>query len=300
MNSKLDIESTYGEGSNFSFVLEQKIVNKMTYGEYKEKKKQAEVSNEAFVAPDAEILIVDDVMVNLRVAQGLLGKLDMKIDTALSGQEAIDKCKDKKYDMIFMDYMMPEMNGTQAMQHIRKEVPGYSEVPIIALTANSLTEAKEELMNQGFTDFVSKPIDVQFITGIIRKWLPGELINCDPVEETKEVKEEDKEQEEIQIDKTFEKVLKHFYDSIDSNTKKYREILENKEIEKFTEEMQKIGEDAKVIAAENLSNKAFELAEICYENDYDKLKKEYEIFEKYYLGFKEKLEVILKRKNIID
>lgn len=290
MGSDLDIKSEYGKGSNFSFVLEQKIIDNTTFREFKEKQNEAELRGDAFVAPDAEVLVVDDVLINLKVAEGLLGKLNMHIDTALSGAEAIEKCKDKHYNLVFMDYMMPEMNGTEAMNHIKDEIDGYENVPFIALTADTVTEAKQVLIEQGFSDFVSKPIDVQYITGIIRKWLPGELICIDPVEE--------KETDELgDDDTTFDDSLKKFYDSIEQNAVIYRELLYNNELDKFKKEMHELSHIAKKITAENLAEKAKELEDLCNNSYIEVVKENYDTFERYYLGFKEKVEMIMMRRN---
>ena len=138
-----------------------------------------------------------------------------------------------------------------------------------------------------FNDFVSKPIDVQYITSVVRKWLPGELINIDPLEGPI-------------TDETFDDLLKDFYLSIEANAVLYRELLSNNDLGNFRLEMQKVVEIGKKIAADNLSDKALELEALCNNAGLDAVKENYETFEKYYLGFKDKLEVILKRKKLID
>lgn len=130
-----------------------------------------------FVAPEAEILVVDDNAINLTVAKGLLSPLEMHIDTALSGKEAIFKVTDKKYDLIFMDHMMPEMDGVEATQIIRK-LPGENgQVPILALTANAVEGTREMFISSGMNDLVTKPIELKDIVSKLRKWLPSEKIH---------------------------------------------------------------------------------------------------------------------------
>lgn len=129
-----------------------------------------------FIAPEAEILIVDDNSINLRVAEGLLKSLQVKIDTACSGKEAIDKISKKKYDIVFMDHMMPELDGVETTHIIRRFHEEYSEVPIIALTANAVSGTKEMFLSEGMNDFVAKPIEMKIIVSKIRQWLPAEKI----------------------------------------------------------------------------------------------------------------------------
>lgn len=309
MKSKLDIQSVYGEGSTFSFVLEQKIVDKTSYGEYIRSKREVEENNQSFTAPNANILIVDDVFINLKVAEGLLEKLEMNIDTALSGQEAIDKCKTKKYDMIFMDHMMPEMNGAEAMNHIREEIEGYDNVPIIALTANAVSDAKQESFELGYSDFATKPIVLSYITGLIKKWLPKDLIEYMSNDEEDEKKEDDNANEitSIEIPNTkandalsFDNTLKVFYESIDISIALYRQLLTDGNLNSFRDKMLEVNGIALAIAAENLAEKSLELAELSNdENNIEEIKNKYNDFEKYFIGFKEKLSVILSKKGLI-
>ena len=129
-----------------------------------------------FIAPEAEVLIVDDNAVNLTVARGLLEPLKMKIDTAVSGKEAVEKIENKKYDVIFMDHMMPEMDGVETTHIIRRLLGKNGEVPIIALTANAVDGTKELFIREGMDDFVAKPIELKVITAKLKKWLPAEKI----------------------------------------------------------------------------------------------------------------------------
>ena len=129
-----------------------------------------------FVAPTAEILIVDDNAINLTVVKGLLNPLQMKMDTALSGKEAVLKVTDKRYDIIFMDHMMPEMDGVETTRVIRRLLGSNGEVPIIALTANAVEGTAEMFISEGMNDCVTKPIEMRIILSKLRKWLPPEKI----------------------------------------------------------------------------------------------------------------------------
>jgi len=125
-----------------------------------------------FTAPGAEVLLVDDINTNLIVTKGLMLPYGMSIDLCSSGEEAIQAVKSKRYDIIFMDHMMPEMNGIEATAQIRAiPDPYYKQVPIIALTANALIGTKEMFMENGFDDFLSKPIDTVKLHIILKRYI---------------------------------------------------------------------------------------------------------------------------------
>lgn len=130
-----------------------------------------------FTAPEAKILIVDDNEMNLKVAVGLLEPLKLQIDTADSGKRALQLVRQKQYHIIFMDHMMPVMDGIETTEHIRAmEDEYYKNVPIIALTANALVDAREKFKAAGMDDFVAKPIEMNDICNKIKHWLPRALI----------------------------------------------------------------------------------------------------------------------------
>jgi len=130
-----------------------------------------------FIAPRARVLIVDDINTNLKVAEGLMLPYKMQIDLRLSGAESIEAVKANNYDLVFMDHMMPEMDGietTKLIREIGKENPRYADLPIVALTANAISGTKEMFLSNGFNDFLSKPIDMARLNAILAKWLPKE------------------------------------------------------------------------------------------------------------------------------
>jgi len=128
-----------------------------------------------FSAPKARVLIVDDIGTNLKVAEGLMLPYKMQMDLCLSGIEAIEAVKANSYDLVFMDHMMPEMDGIEATKQIRElEAPYYKNLPIVALTANAVAGTKEMFLSNGFNDFLSKPIDTIKLNSILEKWLPKE------------------------------------------------------------------------------------------------------------------------------
>ncbi len=128
-----------------------------------------------FTAPAARVLVVDDNPVNLKVAKGLMAPFKLNLETAINGALAVEMVRSNVYDLVFMDHMMPEMDGIDATAAIRKlEGEYYKNLPIIALTANALVGAKELFVNEGMNDFLAKPIEVKKLNEMLRKWLPKE------------------------------------------------------------------------------------------------------------------------------
>lgn len=183
MQGDIQVESTYGQGSNFHIAVHQKIFDYKEIGEdvakalqnHKYTSLSSDKKLQIVKRPNAKILIVDDNAVNLMVAEGIMKGYEMQIDTALSGREAIRiiEEKDYMYDIIFMDHMMPEMDGIDTTKIIRElDHRKYAEIPIVALTANAITEAKELFQKEGLQDFLAKPIDKKELDRILNQWVP--------------------------------------------------------------------------------------------------------------------------------
>ena len=137
-----------------------------------------------FIAPEAKILVVDDNLMNLKVVEGLLRPYQIKVYTATSGKEALKKIESMQYDFIFMDHMMPEMDGVETLHKIRQK-PGryFNEVPVIALTANAIGGVREMFMEEGFQDFMAKPIELSVMERTLRRYLPAnKLLKAEDVE----------------------------------------------------------------------------------------------------------------------
>ena len=180
MGGNLTVESVYGTGSTFSFVVPQKAVGDEVLGDYKktaDKESPDAHERRAYVAPNAKILAVDDTRVNITVVKGLLKRLKVQFDSALSGQECLNKVREKHYDIILLDHMMPEMDGIETLHNMQQMEEYIQSKPIvIALTANAIVGAKEEYIKEGFADYLSKPIDSVQLEETIRQYLPEELI----------------------------------------------------------------------------------------------------------------------------
>ncbi len=175
MNGSIELESVYGEGSVFTVSIPQKIVDRRPLAETLDVSETAVESLEAFIAPDVKVLVVDDNLINRKVAHGFLSAYQFDLTGAESGFEAIELVKNKKYDIIFMDHMMPEMDGIEAVRVIREECGENGKHPvIIALTANAMEGVKEKFLSSGFDDFLPKPLDRKHLNEILLKWIPPE------------------------------------------------------------------------------------------------------------------------------
>jgi len=179
MDGTISVESEYGKGSAFTVCIPQKIVSETPVGKIdfdtiatsgKSYKHECD-----YTAPDAKILVVDDVAVNLNVFVNLIKNFNMQVDTALSGQEALEITAKKKYDIIFMDHMMPVMDGIETLGHIKgdKTNPN-NNTTVVILTANALIGMKEMYLKKGFTDYLSKPIVPDKLEALIKQYLPDE------------------------------------------------------------------------------------------------------------------------------
>lgn len=180
MNGRLSVESVYGKGSVFAFTIPQRVVGPDLLGDYKERLRRVaehERSREKFTAPQAKILVVDDNRVNITVARGLLKRLKVQFDSATGGQECLDKFEQNDYDIILLDHMMPVMDGIDTLHRMKQTERFRQRAPVvIAMTANAVTGAREEYLQEGFTDYLSKPIDYKKLEEMIRNYLPEEMI----------------------------------------------------------------------------------------------------------------------------
>lgn len=194
MNGTVKVESVYGEGSTFTVTLPQRVVSVEAVGDFKTKfeksVQEAEQYHESFRAPNAHILIVDDTRMNLLVAVGLLKKTELIIDTAASGLEAIALAKTIRYDLILMDQRMPEMDGTETMRRIKAIENGLNlETPFICLTADAVSGARAHYLAEGFTDYLTKPIDSSALERTLIKYLPQDKVHIVSGSEESEVEE---------------------------------------------------------------------------------------------------------------
>jgi signal transduction histidine kinase/HPt (histidine-containing phosphotransfer) domain-containing protein/ActR/RegA family two-component response regulator len=177
MDGVLTAESEYGKGSTFTATVRQDVAD-WTPSDFSGKGyRSGELAvkpSTPFAAPGFRVLIVDDIVTNLSVASGLLSPFQMEITTCLSGREALSMARENEFDMIFIDHMMPEMDGIETARRIREISWRYYKVPLIALTANAIAGVREMFLENGFDDYLSKPIEMAKLNEIMERWIPNE------------------------------------------------------------------------------------------------------------------------------
>ncbi len=230
-----------------------------------------------FIAPDAKVLVVDDNLMNIKVVEGLLKKYRINVVHALSGMEALGKVASRDFDFIFMDHMMPEMDGVETMKRIRNLGGSYcSRVPIIALTANAAAGAREQLIAEGFNDFVEKPIELSILKKTILHNVPqNKIIYLDDeepqdAEESRDVlhsglfvKGLDMETGKMYCggEKAYKLILEEFARKGDENWKDILRIYKEKDWAQYTIALHAIKSSMLSIGAKELSEKARALEE---------------------------------------
>ena len=199
MGGTIEVESTYGEGSVFTVSLLQQVSDEKPLGDfeklYKEHVNVVDAAHERFEAPEAKILVVDDVQMNLKVFAGLLKGTKIQIDTAINGAEALELIQGKRYDVIFLDHMMPVMDGVEAFRRMKKlEKNPNAITPVVMLTANAVSDARNGYMDEGFSDYMAKPIREEVLLATLKKFLSKDLVKVireENQEENSEAKTEE-------------------------------------------------------------------------------------------------------------
>ncbi len=230
-----------------------------------------EVVDVDFVAPDAEVLVVDDNEVNLTVALGLMRPMRMKIDTAISGKMAVDMIEQKHYDLIFMDHMMPQMDGVETTHIIRRFYPSYDNVPIIALTANAMEQAKGMFLVEGMNDFLPKPVELTLLIDMLKKWLPADkiqMLSREEIENNKKYKDKEISIPGLDVKKaislvgsssTYMNVLNNYYKCIPKTKSIILQSYINAQWEEYTINVHALKSSSRQIGATKLGDMAEEL-----------------------------------------
>ncbi len=291
MDSELKVESVYGMGSTFSFEIPLEVRDWTPISEFSGKiqnenlaKKKHDAYRVSFTAPEAKLLAVDDIPINLTVFTNLLKETKMQIDTALSGNECLAKAAQNDYDIILLDHMMPDMDGVETMYRLRtSEDMNYKSTPIIVVTANAITGMRENYLREGFTDYISKPIDTENLEKILIQYLPPQKVTlCEETATTqeKEITEDDYICSLVEEDGSFAleeavsmlggrelygKVFKEFRDTIDYRAEKIEKLLTDGDIKNFTIEVHALKSSARMIGANDLSEHA-KILEECGKN----------------------------------
>ena len=281
MGSEIKVKSEYGKGSRFSFAVEQGVLDRTPIGPYKPLYLEGEKGKSrgraaSFTAPDAKLLIVDDTPMNLQVIKGLLKGNKMSIDTAESGAECIELFAKRDYDVVFLDQRMPNLSGTETLGIIKERNPKKAAVtPIICLTANVLAGGREQMLDCGFTDYLTKPVTLFEMEKALLKYLPEEKIKKIGQEEPLETENEDEQVppeilaiEELDtgagIDycgdlEEYIEALKTYCSSVGEKTDKIKGLLGNGDIKGLTIIAHSIKSTSRAIGANDLSAKAAEI-----------------------------------------
>ncbi len=296
MNTKLKVRSEYGKGSEFEFEILQEVLSVEPIGDFEDilakGQSTTESIRESFSAKDAKILVVDDTSVNLTVVEGLLKHTGLQIDTADSGEAAIMKVEENFYDIIFMDHMMPGMDGIETMQHIRKmEDNPNATTTIIVLTANVVENSEEQYKSLGFDAYLTKPIDSDKLETAIMNFLPEDKYMKVTVEVAKKVAgtadekvvikdEKLKTLRGINLAKAIEysggeevlyDVIKIFNASINEKANLIEKYYNEGNIKEYTVLVHALKSSARLIGAETLSTDAAYLEACGNKNDVEEI-----------------------------
>ncbi len=266
MGSELEVKSTYGVGSAFSFVIKQGIVNNEPIGDYKKRIKRSYRRRNKYTFPSmpkAEILVVDDYEMNLMVAKNLMKVYDFVPDVVQSGREAITRAEEKEYDVIFMDHMMPDLDGLQTLDILKEH--GYlgSRTKVIALTANAIAGAKEYYISKGFDDYLTKPIDAEALEDMLLKYMPKKKILKKAISDVKH------NRTLISNDDERQALIKIFVSTIDESAKKLDEFKEKSDIKNYTIKVHGLKSTARLIGEMSISKKAEALENAGNAGDWD-------------------------------
>jgi signal transduction histidine kinase/CheY-like chemotaxis protein/GGDEF domain-containing protein len=278
MGGTIDVESEYGKGSTFKMSLPQKIVNDIPIGDFKTRLqsslKERKTYKEKFTAPKARVLVVDDTPMNHVVIRELLKHTLLQIESARSGQECLEKQHSKKYDLIFLDYRMPNMDGIETLQAMKKDETSVNkDTPVIVLTANAISGARESFIREGFDDYLSKPIESDKLEETLVKYLPKDKVVItsaasanDQEEKTSKGQDEIPEYlvglEKIDVNEglkncgsvdSYMSILKVYYDSANMTRDNIETAYVTKNIKDYTSYVHSLKSTSRTIGAKELS-----------------------------------------------
>jgi CheY-like chemotaxis protein/anti-sigma regulatory factor (Ser/Thr protein kinase) len=313
MGGSIRVDSEYGQGTNFKVTIPLVRGNKNNVKPDEDLKK---VQN--FIAPGASVLVVDDNEFNLRVAVGLLSLYQIDAETAFSGKEAIYMIQQGDFDIVFMDHMMPEMDGMETTHEIRKLGGKYKDLMIIALTANAFQGAKELFLENGFNGFITKPIDVQKLNENLTGWLPPDKIKYMPQSEMKTIKEDKGEATDIsgildQLDmldeinikiglRYFSNMRKSYCEAAEAFSKRLlkecenmSDFLDGRDMVNFTISVHALKSSLATLGVIGLPDLAEELEKASKNDESDYCEKHYPIFKEKLLFLHERLSVIFPK-----
>ncbi|MCR5053770.1 MAG: response regulator [Lachnospiraceae bacterium] len=296
MNGSIDVKSSYGKGSIFTVTIPQKVISTYPVGDFREKFEtgmaKPKASDNGFIAPQASILIVDDTRMNLIVAAGLLRETEAKIQMSESGEDALRRTMFDSFDIIFLDQRMPGMDGIETLRQIKTQADGKNkDTPVICLTADAISGAKERYLSEGFTDYLSKPIDSKGLKDMVKKYLPKEKIKASyenenaPVYEDKSGEFEALKKGDIdpvkglnfsKNDSEFYKMILAEYEaSADKRKSAIEEAYGSKDWESYGTLVHSLKSSSRTIGAASLSTVAARLEEAADAGDAEAIEREH-------------------------
>jgi CheY-like chemotaxis protein len=321
MESTLDVQSTYGKGSDFSFTIKQKVIDWTPAGNlnaaYKESIEQMTDYKEKLHAPRAHLLFVDDTAMNLDVIKGLLKKTGIKIDTALSGKEALEAVKQNNYDIIFIDHRMPEMDGIETLHAMKKMKDNLSAgKPCIALTANAISGVKKMYLEEGFDDYISKPVNPAKLEELIKQYLPEDYIEEAPESSASETYEESSlssefinkmyKIEELDVESALKncgseelllQTINQYHSSIDEKAMELQQFYEAEDWKNYEIKVHSLKSTSRLIGALKFSKLAEFLEECAHNNTISEIRENHKKLIDIFLNFRYILEPLLENND---
>ncbi|SFB73845.1 EAL domain-containing protein [Butyrivibrio sp. YAB3001] len=301
MGGAIEVDSEYGKGSTFTIHLPQKVIGDTRIGDFRSRiiknSKDRKKYKEKFVAPDAIILVVDDTPMNHVVIRELLKPTKIQIDMAKSGQECLEKQSQKKYDVIFLDYRMPGMDGVETYQAMKEDLDSpNADTPIVVLTANAITGARDNFLKIGFDDYLSKPVESDKLEDCLARFLPADkVVYSSPEEDENDTAsdnvsevflEKENAGQESWIDKlngidtdqglkncgtldSYLSILKVYFESIESTRGNIEKTYADRNWKDYTSYVHSLKSTSRTIGATSLSKLSEKLENAGNEKDID-------------------------------
>lgn len=320
MGGNITVDSVYGEGSTFVVTVEQEIIDSTPLGE--DFVHQITPHNNSNISDmkiyNLPVLVTDDNLINLRVAHGILSYYGLDVDTASTGRDAIEMCRNKEYALVFMDQMMPEIDGIQAMKRIRQISPHYesgSECKIIVLTADAIKGTREHLLQEGFDEYLGKPMNIPQLERLFKRYIPEDSITYESA--SKESRAETSSHMEylrktlsgVEIKKgilncggdvkDYIKILKITYDYGPKQLAELKSDWEAKNYDNYIIKIHSLKSTSLNIGAIDISTEARKQEELGREGNYEYIDNHMQYFQDEYNKLLDKLKVVLEHYNLL-
>ena len=330
MGSDIQVESVYEQGSKFWFVIRQRVADWKKIGKfdaqtYVYRDRNVSKKQSSFVAPGARLLVVDDTPLNLQVITGLLKRTKMDIETAGSGAECIELFQKNVYDLVFLDYRMPKMDGIETLKELRKRCPEQcKQTPIVCLTANAISGERERMLSAGFDDYLTKPVNVADMESLIVKFLGDKVQKTEgdakePVEPVEGSGEPEKENgkspvlppalfalKELSVqtgvdycgdEEDYLDALRVYNDSAEDKAARIKEASGQEDLSSYTLLVHSLKSTSAAIGAEKIREAASSLEKAGKENNRELVGRDTPELLREYLALQEDLSKILDSKN---